>query len=262
MKKSYHFISGLPRSGSTLLTAIFNQNPDFHSNITDQLYSCVNALVNSFYQVGVPNDIKEDNAKKMLLGLFEGFYSDVNKKVIFNTNRVWTRNVEYLHKINPDFKIVCTVRSFNEILNSFEKLYKNRRLTDPTNTMIYGGTSKNLINVWQRTEVLGEFGGLARHSYDALREAYYGPYRDHLLLIEYTDLVRDTEKSVRKIYDFIEQPYYKHDYENLSFSNEEYDSLLQAPGLHRIRNKIEYKESEIVIPPELWNQYSGWEFWK
>lgn len=261
MSKTYYFISGLPRSGSTLLTAIFNQNPDFHSNITDQLYACFNGVVNNFYQVGIANEIKEDNARKILLGLFDGFYGDVNKKIIFNTNRFWTRCVEYLYKINPDFKIICTVRNYSEILNSFEKLYKSRRLIDPVNTMIYGGITKNLVNVWQRTNTVGD-NGVVKDSYDSLREAYFGPYKDHLLLVDYSDLVRDTDNTIKKIYDFIEQPFYKHDYENLTYSNKMYDSLVQAPGLHDVRQKIEYKETDIVLPPEIWNRYSGWEFWK
>jgi sulfotransferase len=31
--KSYYFISGLPRSGSTLLSGILKQNPDFYADI-------------------------------------------------------------------------------------------------------------------------------------------------------------------------------------------------------------------------------------
>ena len=31
--KSYHFISGLPRSGSTLLSGILKQNPEFYADI-------------------------------------------------------------------------------------------------------------------------------------------------------------------------------------------------------------------------------------
>lgn len=264
MNKTYYFISGLPRSGSTILTAIFNQNPEFYSNITDQLYSCFTALVSNFYQVGIYNEVKEDNARKILLGLLNGFYADIDKKVIFNTNRLWTRNVDYLYKINPNFKIICAVRSFNEVLNSFEKLYKRRRIIDPPNTMIYGGTTSNAFTVWQRTDYLTEYNvnGFVRGNYEALREAYYGPYKDHLLLVDYNDLVRDTDNVVKKIYDFIEQPYYKHDYENLIFSNKEYDNLLQAPGLHDVRQKVECKEAEIVLPPEIWNKYLNWEFWK
>ena len=35
--KSYYFISGLPRSGSTLLSAILRQNPDFYADIASQV---------------------------------------------------------------------------------------------------------------------------------------------------------------------------------------------------------------------------------
>ncbi|HEY3520824.1 MAG TPA: sulfotransferase, partial [Rhodanobacteraceae bacterium] len=32
--RTFHFISGLPRSGSTLLAAILRQNPRFHAGMT------------------------------------------------------------------------------------------------------------------------------------------------------------------------------------------------------------------------------------
>jgi len=32
--KTFHFISGLPRSGSTLLSAILRQNPRFYAGMT------------------------------------------------------------------------------------------------------------------------------------------------------------------------------------------------------------------------------------
>ncbi len=37
MTARYHFISGLPRSGSTLLAAILRQNPRFHAGISSSL---------------------------------------------------------------------------------------------------------------------------------------------------------------------------------------------------------------------------------
>ncbi len=40
-----HFISGLPRSGSTLLSAIFNQNPEFHAAMSSPVASLMNATL-------------------------------------------------------------------------------------------------------------------------------------------------------------------------------------------------------------------------
>jgi len=45
--KSYYFISGLPRSGSTLLSAILRQNPEFYADIASPVASPVEALTGS-----------------------------------------------------------------------------------------------------------------------------------------------------------------------------------------------------------------------
>jgi hypothetical protein len=44
MQNGIHFISGLPRSGSTLLAAILRQNPRFHAAMTSPVGSLYTAL--------------------------------------------------------------------------------------------------------------------------------------------------------------------------------------------------------------------------
>jgi sulfotransferase len=258
MNKKYHFIAGLPRSGSTLLTTIFNQNPLFHSNVSDTLLYCVEGVINNLTSKHAPVSVKEENAKRMILGLIDGHYFDVDKPVIFNANRGWTKHIEYLYRLNPNFKLICPVRNYNEILNSFEKNYKSRRLIDPVDTVIYNGMT---ANVWTRTNYIGN-DGFVRISYNFLMEAYYGPYKNHLLLVEYENLVKHPEETVKKIYDFIEEPYFNHDFENVNYSNEAYDDKLFAPNLHKIEGKVEPKNTEVVLPPDLWNGYSNMEFWR
>ena len=43
--RRFHFISGLPRSGSTLLAAILNQNPRFHAGMTSPLADIMGAVM-------------------------------------------------------------------------------------------------------------------------------------------------------------------------------------------------------------------------
>ncbi|MEG3941427.1 MULTISPECIES: sulfotransferase [unclassified Microcoleus] len=40
-----HFISGLPRSGSTLLAALLRQNPRFHSGMTSRVGSLAERML-------------------------------------------------------------------------------------------------------------------------------------------------------------------------------------------------------------------------
>ena len=44
MQNGVHFISGLPRSGSTLLAAILRQNPRFHAGMSSPVGSLFMAL--------------------------------------------------------------------------------------------------------------------------------------------------------------------------------------------------------------------------
>jgi sulfotransferase len=43
--KSYYFISGLPRSGSTLLSGILKQNPEFYADIGSSLEALTGSAI-------------------------------------------------------------------------------------------------------------------------------------------------------------------------------------------------------------------------
>ena len=61
MEKKYHFITGLPRSGSTLLTSILNQNPRFHSSITDPLATFVKGMLDTLQnEPGMKTEFPEE----------------------------------------------------------------------------------------------------------------------------------------------------------------------------------------------------------
>ena len=107
--KSYYFISGLPRSGSTLLSGILRQNPDFHADIS----SPVNALTENAISVITHSEsnfsISENQRKDLLFGIFEGYYKHIDKPVVFDTSRGWTKKTSLLKNLFPDTKILCTV---------------------------------------------------------------------------------------------------------------------------------------------------------
>jgi sulfotransferase len=44
-EQTFHFISGLPRSGSTLLAAILRQNPRFHAGMSSPVGSLVTGMI-------------------------------------------------------------------------------------------------------------------------------------------------------------------------------------------------------------------------
>ena len=85
-----HFISGLPRSGSTLLAALLRQNPRFQAGMSGPLAGLFGALLG---EMSARNEFSVfiDDAKRqrILHGLFDNFYADCAAEVIFDTNRAW-----------------------------------------------------------------------------------------------------------------------------------------------------------------------------
>src|SRR5689334_18469198 len=85
MHKRFHFISGLPRSGSTLLAALLRQNPRFHASMTSGL----GALVNGVTQIMSPGSeaaltLEEGQRQDILSGLFDSYYRRTSdKEIIF-----------------------------------------------------------------------------------------------------------------------------------------------------------------------------------
>lgn len=260
MQKKYHFISGLPRSGSTLLTGILNQNPRFHSEISDLLCPYIISMLNIKDDPGARTFSTEERMLNVYNAMFDGWYKHIDRQVFFNTCRYWTKIPEYLYKLNPNFKIVCCVRDLNLILNSFENTYKSRSAADPIVTLIYDNSVAQ--HVWSRTDSLLDSQGFLRKSYDAFKECYYGKYRDHLLVVEYDNLTQRPKETLETIYNFIDEPYFEHDFDNVEYQNDKYDYDLQTKGLHTVRSRVEYTEPNIVLPPELMGKYSNWEFWR
>ncbi|HIM20494.1 MAG TPA: hypothetical protein EYM28_07835, partial [Rhodospirillales bacterium] len=45
MPHKFHFIAGLPRSGSTLFSALLRQNPDFYADISSPVMGLVDGVI-------------------------------------------------------------------------------------------------------------------------------------------------------------------------------------------------------------------------
>jgi sulfotransferase len=95
-----------------------------------------------------------------------------------------------------------------------------------------------------------------------LQEGYYAN-PNMILIIEYENLCKDPETTMRLVYGFLGMPYFdSHDFANVDYENEQFDRPMGQPGLHTIRKKVEWKQRDTVLPPSVWKKYGGQEFWR
>lgn len=255
MDKRMHFISGLPRSGSTLLSGILSQNPAFHASMSSPVATLMNSTLeltgagSEFYSFF--NEVKRVRIVKALVN---AYYEDVDKKIIFDTNRLWTARMHQLVELYEDFKIICLVRNPAWVMDSFEKIYRK----NPFNySKMF--SAQNRVTVYSRCESL--LGGTVGVSLTALKEAFYGEFSDKLLLVDYDLLTKFPEKTLQLLYDFLSLDYFDHDFDNVEYSHDEFDYTLGVKGLHTVQRKVEFKQRKSILPPDLFEKYSEMAFW-
>lgn len=258
--QTFHFISGLPRAGSTLLAALLRQNPRFHAGMTSPVGALFAGMLNQFSAGSEFGPVIElPQRQRLLRGLFENYYADqADKQVVFDTNRMWCGRMPAVKDLFPDAKVIACVRNVAWVMDSIERLY---RANPYENTKLFGDdTERN--SVYSRVETLAQRNRLVGFAWSALKEAYYGEHAESLLLIDYDLLAQAPEKCLRLVYDFIGEPWFDHDFDNVQYDAPEFDQALGLSGLHKVRARVELKDRRTVLPPDLFEQYAALSFWQ
>lgn len=258
MNKKFHFISGLPRSGSTLLSTILNQNPKFYADISSPLARFVRAVITESHAgPGYQLQCNEQKRIKLIQGLVENYHYDTTADVCFNTNRGWTSLLDVLSITNPNAKMICCVRDINWILDSFETLFRKNPFSI---SKMY--SQDEATTVYTRCDALMAPGHTVRFAGDSLHEAVTGPNANKIFLVEYNQLAKNPEQVMKALYNFIGEPYFEHDFNNVEASYDEFDIDANIKGLHTIRKGVSFVERAPILPLDIWGKYSNLEFWR
>jgi sulfotransferase len=256
--KTVHYISGLPRSGSTVLTSILNQNPNFYANISNPLPRFVQTIITETesapeYSYECPEPLRI----KLIHNLIQTYHSTTDRPVCFNTNRGWTSMMPLIEAVDNKSRVICCVRDINWILDSFEVLFRKNPFSL---SRLYDEYERE--TVYTRANALMAQGHTVRFAYDCLKEAITSNQKHMLMLIEYDNLTKNPKQVMQALYNFIEQPYFEHDFENIEASYDEYDRIAGIKDLHKVRKRIEYVPRRPILPPDIWQQYSNLEVWR
>ena len=121
--RKINFISGLPRSGSTLLTNILLQNPKFATTATSSLLDFLLQVRDNWNKLEGHKVYEEGQDKWAVISGIMQNYHKTDKKVIFDKNRGWSTHIEFMEKATGDkAKVIACVRNLEDICASFEKL--------------------------------------------------------------------------------------------------------------------------------------------
>jgi sulfotransferase len=264
--KTFHFISGLPRSGSTLLCNILAQNPDWYvsratSGFHDVLFNVRNQWDNLIEHQA--EGIDRNQLKRVLAAIMNSYHT-TEKNVIIDKGRGWLsliEMVEFITGATP--KIIVPVRNLNEIFASFEKLWRTTTGSSQWNfereNYFKSQTVEGRCDIWAGAE---QPVGLA---YNRVKDAISRGYKNKLLFVEFDDLTAHPQQTLKNVYDYLELPYYNHCFDNVQqYTQEDDEGVHRIPNLHQIKPAVEPvpHNSNKILGPSLTEKYSNLEIWR
>ncbi len=250
--KQLFFLVAQPRSGNTLFTSIMNQNPEIActaNSITLEIMKDVHNLKNTDVFKNYPDYKSLDN---ILDSIYDVYYEHWPQSTIIDRGPVMTTGNKYLmekHFKRP-FKCIVLLRDVMDVLASYMKWY-----TENPDAFV---NKFNLKNDEEKLMTIMNKNGAVAKQLEAIKNSFNYPNMCHF--VKYDDLVTQPEQEIRKVYQFMNLPYFNHRFENLQqieVNGMKYDDTIVGKNMHNIRSvvKKEYNSYIEKIPERIRQKY-------
>jgi sulfotransferase len=235
MEKRYIGLSGLPRTGSTLLSSILSQNPEIHAEGNSAVCQLMWDMQCSVYeasilQLTVSNRI--DTGIELIKNIPNLYYKDVTASTVIDKCRSWTLpdNMAMLNKyFNHKPKVLVLERPLVEIVKSFVALRQANNNQ--------GDLEEGLLDDWSEPIM---------RSYEGVKWAKANN-NGEFLFVQYNDLINNTKLTIDTIYTFCELESFEHDFNNIVNKHPENDKIYGMLGQHDIRPTISKRDLDVTL---------------
>lgn len=237
--------SSLPRAGSTLLQNILAQNPDIYATPTSGVLELIFAARANYTD---SPEFKAQDSELMKKGFhafckagMDAYYNAItDRKYVIDKSRGWGIHYDFLNWIQPNPKIICMVRDLRDIFASMENNFRKNPDKHPGIldwSKMQGTTVPKRIDIWAQNPPVGM-------AIERLAEMHRLGINSKMLFVKFEDLCLYPEIEMRKIYEYLGIPEFKHDFDNIEQVTKEDDEVYGVYGDHKIRTKLEPVQSK------------------
>ena len=252
----YNFIVGMPRSGSTMLAALLNQNPRFFASGTSAAQIIFTSLYHQFSNPSEMAALMDDDQRRAVLHAVVDaiHHKRGDRPVVFDTNRKWLQRTEQLVTLYPLCRFVVCVRDPAKVVSSLEKArrsltFRQSRMFDADTTLV------------QRVKQLTAEDGIVGSCLGMVRDALTGPMADRMIVVDYDRLLDRPAETMDLLYQFLREPAFQHDFQTFTFELPKLDTFLNMPGLHSIKGPLRPATHEMLLPGDIAARLSALAVW-
>ena len=223
------FLVAMPRSGNTLFASIMNQNPEIAAtpnSITLEIMKDLFLLKQTDVFLNYPDHKSLDNVLDVV---YDTYYKDWPQRIIIDRGPVMTTgNLELMKKhYKRPFKCIVILRDLMDVLASYMQWYTENPDAFPNR--------HNLKNDEEKLSMIMNKNGAVAKDLEAIKNSCN--YHDMCHYVKYDNLVTNSEQEFRKIYKFLDEPYFNHRFDNLDqvcVNGLSYDDRVVGSNMHKL----------------------------
>ena len=227
--KQLFFLVAMPRSGNTLFASVMNQNSEIAAtpnSITLEIMKDLFFLKETDVFQNYPDHKSLDN---VLDSVYDNYYKDWPQRIIIDRGPVMTPgNFSLMQKhFKRPFKCIVLLRDLMDVLASYMQWYTENPDAFPNRF--------NFKNDEEKLGMIMNTKGAVAKDLDAIKNAYN--YPDICHFVKYNDLVKQPKQEFKKIYQFMDEPYYNHRFDNLDqvkVNGLSYDDKIVGRNMHKL----------------------------
>ena len=250
--KQLFFLVAQPRSGNTLFTSILNQNPEIActpNSITLEIMKDLFLLKETDVFQNYPDHKSLDNVLDVV---YDTYYKDWPQPIIIDRGPVMTKgNFALMQKhFKQPFKCIVLLRDLMDVLASYMRWYTENPDAFPNRLGL--NTDDEKLGM-----IMNNQGAVAK-DLEAIKNSYN--YKDMCHYVKYDDLVSQPEQEIRKVYQFMNLPYFNHRFQDLQqveVNGMKYDDTIVGKNMHNIRSLVRKVPNPYIdkIPERIRKKY-------
>ena len=263
-----HYCLGLPRTASSLIMNILNENPRIFTTGTCCMPYFVHACQERSNEVSEFIALDKDVLNKSYInflrqGMRGWFEAMTDKPIVFSKSRIWSEWLPHTFAIDPNSKYLVILRDLRDIICSFDSL------------------------LWKFPQVPYEFNGVPFHQepFEKRMQMYCtdtasllgrplqllphlgevaNKNPNNFFLCKHEDFNEQPRETLQQIYQWLGESNFEHDFDNIPKPDYyEHDTCYRSLVNHKTRTKLDKleprwpkimteKQSKMVIDNNRW----------
>ncbi len=243
INKQIVYVSGLPRSGSTLLCQLLDHHKDIHSpGYSSPLASIIETIrqsvsSNNFFlsQLDSDFDTAYNRLYRSYRAFINGWLDDSTASLIVDKSRAWLGMLQTISTIDPNYKMIVCIRDLVQLYGSIDKQHKNTILISYSDQHT---TNSSWYRADQAYSPTGVVGGPLRaiENLQDIDKEYKAD--SNIYFLKYENLITNTNNELANIARFLGIENFDIDLTNLIVKPHESDSHYRFKFRHNTYSSI------------------------